>query len=688
MGFLSGLADSATSLLGGDTGKPADGAKGDPNFVDVGPLGEKPIDKGGAAAIDHQNVLDPKMPIEFIHYGRVHKDVHDAFPHDALDDTKADPLQSAVGIHAIMFRAALEREAILRGGFISGCKGVLQEIKDATGGISDVIGGATSLLGGGGPGGNKGTDPASLDPYLAAITAAGGKINAEAILYEDIHKSGMDLEQARANYLAFKKKLVDGTGGSNDSLFGKLTDGLSLVPGAGDILKTVTGILFKMFDIYKGWYFKLSDDWEKNIEDASYNRSLEAITKQRYTPVFDVWSTKPDPSNPDPAVKLIPDSQKPNTGVKEIDKPIGSTIDDVNKGYNEKVQDLKGVEKKWKDFWETDGTPGPGQKEIDAAFANCGNADDLMLTVFKTALNVGDPPGFVKTAVTKLTAANVGMLQQIFYKLQSAEISDALNEDAFLMAGRKYIEELLYSLIKDLIPAFGMGTTKVPGSSDFGSFSGVNSGQAAKKGISVLDEELGKDIEPVLQLAMGILHDHMVKTRDDAKKAHSLVMEAYLAQLPLYVALMTRNTFFPVFQIIADKVFGAASGVGGMMTSPVKDLMNTGRKTAKDAKDKVTDLDSSIHSKADDVASSIDSFQKDNLGSKFTGDSASGLANSVGGIADSILGKASPADAAGGGSFPGDPRKTSGNGVDITKAKWDDVDQNQKVPITSKAVNT
>src|SRR5262249_18237665 len=63
-------------------------------------------------------VLDDK--IELLHFGTVYIDRASAFLHDKLDDS--DPkldLAKVSGGHAIEYRAALEREAILLAGFFS-----------------------------------------------------------------------------------------------------------------------------------------------------------------------------------------------------------------------------------------------------------------------------------------------------------------------------------------------------------------------------------------------------------------------------------------------------------------------------------------------------------------------------------------------------------------------------------------
>lgn len=712
-GGLAGLADKAMGMLGGD-GSPAPPSA--PANVDVKFHKHKPFDshdasQGGAFALDHDNKVDQPMPIEFIHYGYVHTDAHDSFPHGNLVDTSKTPLPSDHGSHAIMFRAALEREAILKAGFVKAAKDVLQEIKDSTGGMGSLAGAAGAVigaaenvagalgLGGGGPkdSGPDLNDPSSFDPYMTQISAAGGKVNNGSIQYKVIHQAGIDLHQARGNYAAFAKKAASAHTG--DSIFGKLTDSIPALPGGvGDTVKMISGILFKMYDVYKAWYFVLRDSYEDGIMDACHDRSIAAIDG-RYVPIFDVWSSQV--TDDDPATNPAADILK--TGNQDVDKALKPAFDPVNNAYREADSDLRGVKKKWKEFWDVDSKPGPGQGQIDACFAACADPSRLMVDVFGTALGGITVPSYVATPIGKITAINVGMLQQVFYKMQDPQVLMQLNEDAFIAAGHKYIRNALFDLFKSLVPDFGnIGGQQIPGMKvndqtlGGGNLPTVNRDMLGKKAFAMLDDELGKDINPILELAMGMLHDRIVATRKDAVKANSLVMEAFLAQIPEYVALMTRNTFFPVFQLVADKVFGKAAGVAQMLSSPVKAMMDKARDTVKDAKHQVTDLDSSIDDRVNDVGSSVrdkqqmvvsevakDTFGVVSVGKVLQDDQLDSMQHMVTDPVDSILGKdsggAKKAASGGGGSFPGDPRVPNGSGNDIKKAEWEEVDTKQHV---------
>jgi hypothetical protein len=230
--------------------------------------------------------------------------------------------------------------------------------------------------------------------------------------------------------------------------------------------------------------------------------------------------------------------------------------------------------------------------------------------------------------------------------------------------------------LKDLIPSMNLN---IPG------LGAVNPGAMAGKGISVLDDEVGKDIDPILDFALHSLHDKMQSARLAAMNNKSMTMEVYLAQLPMLIALMARNTFFPVWQLIAEKVFGALGAGAALAMSPVASMMQKAKNAASDAGKKAQDLDSKVKSAANNAASSADSAAS-RLGGNPLGGAADGLASQAGSLADSVLGTGSSGQGGSGssassGGFPGSARLNQGMGIDITKSEWDDVDSNQKVTV-------
>jgi hypothetical protein len=667
MGLIGDIADKATSLLGGGAppGPPA-AARAEARFRKGEPIETGEAAGGGATALEHPNILDPGEPIKFVHFGWVHDDLHDRFVHGELADDKEDlELGSALGSHAIMFRAALEREAILLAGFLQSAKDALADAKAAQGGTGELLGAAQSLLAGGADR-TAGHDPAKVDPYLSPVTAAGGLLNAAAIQYRNTHQAGVDLHQARANWNSGAAKCFEAGGGGGGGLFGNIP---SLLPAGAagalgpvsDIVGTITGILFKVFEVYLKMIQKNREKWEAPIEAACHARSLAAI-RGRQKPLFDVWSltaAQLAAANA-PGAKLL----NVTSGIK----PVDDTAADVNS----KVEEWR---QKWREFWEADPPDAPGKAELDAAFAALAGAEDLAIDAFRDALKVGELPAFVKTVLGKLIGVNIGLLRKCYDKLLDPSVADNITLEAFLAAGHLYLKDTLVSTLSGVIPDLSLP----------GPFGSVSKDMVLKKGAAFLDEELGREIDPVLNLVMGDVAKVLIADAKLAKANKHYTMEVFLGRLPMLVALMTRNTVFPVWQIVMDKVFGNMGGIGDMALTPVKKMMNDARGSVADMQKKSQQLNQDIQNKANaaaaDVAKKEQELQqqiaKSTMGvgnvSTPVGQAAGAVASAVGGVADSLLGAGAGGAAAAGAQgpgFPGSGRLTSGSGVEIKQAEW------------------
>ena len=689
MGFVTDLADAASSLLGGGDSAAAEMKKATPIFHKADPVMDPEGNAPNATALQNLNVYDPKLPIEFIHFGFVHADTHDGFPNDpVLDDSKKDALKDRpAATRGVMFRAALDREALLLHGFISSVKSVLQESKDNEGGLGELADSITSLATGG-QGAGAGSDPGQLDPYLKGVETAGGKINKEGIKYAEIHQAGMDLHQVRANYNAFMPDLVKGAaGGGGSSVLGNLPGALPLpsLPGVGDAINTVMGIVFKMFEFHKAICFKLRDKYEPAIEKACYERTMAAI-RERYAPVFDVWSIQPEDDSSSAQADLI----TTHTGVS----PVDDAIDGVNDAYRDAMNAIEEAKKKWEEFWGTPPPPGPGEAQLKAVFAAVDKPEEVVYDAFSEVMKISELPGFLKTAIAKITRANLGMLEAVYLRLQDPAVAKNLDDAAMMAAGRSYLQGVLKGLLSGLLPGF-----------DFGP---VSQKMVTGKAADMADDLVGEHLEPIIGLCMASLRDQLDEIRKATEPNHSLTMEVFLARMPVLLALMIRNSLFPVWQTIVDLVFGKVGGVAGMVTSPVKKLMDTGRNAASDLKKKAEELDADIKNKANDMSSDVKDKANDvsssikdkehgvtstlagygvTAGSPLggaadsvasaVGGASDGLAGAVGGLADSILGTASnnapPA------TFPGSDRCLNGTGKTIEKPEWKEVNDKQTV---------
>ncbi|MCU1258165.1 MAG: hypothetical protein JWO80_1050 [Bryobacterales bacterium] len=707
-GFASGLADAASNLLGGGSAAPAPKmVDANARFTKAGPIGGAGANTPGAAALNHPNIFDPKQPTEFIHFGRVHTDVSDRFPHASFDDRKTTGDQNITfGSHAILFRAALEREAILIDGFITAAQSVVQELKDSEGGIDQLAGAVSDLLSGSNT--TQGPDPSQLDPYKKAVETAGGTINTASIQYKAIHQAGIDLHKAWCNFDKFAPDMAKSPAANAQSGGGLFGNVAALAGGVGigglmDAIKPVTNILFKMFDIYEGMYQNMRAVYEPVLRDNCYQRSLEAIrgTSDPATrSIFDVWSVPlPTPDAPYTPTQLIPN----NSGVAPIDDAAGA----VDKTYNTVEETQKKIQDGWTNFWNSEPAKGPGEAQTAAIVAAFAQPYDKIFDAFRDGLGVGDLPPFVKTALSKVIGATSGMLGAVYMQLQNPEAAAKMNEAAFLAAGRKYFESVLNGLAMGLLPSFSQ-SIPVLGK--------LTSDMAVRKATSFLDDEVGKDIDPILEFAMHSVNDKLQTARRSAG-ANSMTMEVYFAQIPLLIALITRNTFFPVWQLVTEKLFGLLNLPAALLITPVSKMMQAARDEFSGVKRGINDLDSSIKDKANDAASSVgseasglagsaDRAENDALSSASpyvtagnplqgaqdsaasgVGGAAAGIAGAIGDQADKWLGAAAPATAAPA-TFPGAARLTSGTGMDITQAEWQDVDTNQHVQTTSTATGT
>ena len=677
MGLVGDIADAAGGALGS-------GGASAPAAVENKPMTFKPseaIDSpegntpGATAPNSYQNVFDTRQPIQFIHFGRVHISVCDVFPHNSLADDKQDALQSAgPSVRALQFRAALERETLLLHGFIRAAQRTVEERKSSSSDVEAVANMASSLLGGGG---SSGPQPQNLDPYLDGVTKPGGTINKADISYKEIHKAGKDLHQARTNFNGnMPKVLTDSMGSSGGNPLGNLASQVPIppIPGVGDVLKVIMDILFKMFELHAATYAKLREKFEPALEDACHARTLAAIREPR-APVFDVWSRLPPPAETATAQDKALDVGK--TGVDAVD----GTVDKANQGAQDVKDTASKAQKAWQDFWNTTPDPGPGEEQLRAAFQSISKPGELVGDAFHSVMKI-QIPGLVRWPLDKICVANAGMLEAVFLALQDPDLAAKLDADALMAAGRHYIEDVIRGILLDLLPVFSVGP--------------ANEKWAAGKTSGMMDEYLGGKIEPVLEAAMGGLLGEFQAVRDSLKDKQAHTLEAYLGGAPLMLAVLVRNTYFSLWQLVVDEVLTRVGAGAAAAASPVRSMMNSARGTVADARKKASDLNKDIKDKAtgaaNDVKSKEQGLQNDikqatyGVGSVGTpvGAAADSAAGAAGGLADSLLGGgASPGGGGGGGGakFPGAKRETKGQGKEIKEDEWKDVQKNQAVAV-------
>jgi hypothetical protein len=339
-----GLLDKATAVLDAATGGKATSkaeAKAEyvlkdilssPEDADAGIVGTSYNGQG-----DNPNPLDGGIPTEFIHFGMVHPDTGKKFPHNSFNPANA---KIAPEGHGILFRDAVEREAITLFGFVSSTKIAVKETTESGGALEAVGAMASNLLGGGS--GQSKPDPTQLDTFLSDIESAIQTINKPAILYPEIHEAGKKLHETRANYVKFCQNLNDfyvkpPEGNPLDAAAGAIAN----IPGVGNIMATVQRFAFKFLDLYLAAYLKLRENHEKGIESAAHDLTIEAIKAnyENFVLTYPIWFKKPPPPEDTPA-----DSNKDDGNLlADVNEKIDEAkkkVDDVKKDVEDKVNDV------------------------------------------------------------------------------------------------------------------------------------------------------------------------------------------------------------------------------------------------------------------------------------------------------------------------------------------------------------
>jgi hypothetical protein len=665
MDFGSAL-DTASSLLGGPKGGAAAAApdakvtwyKGDN-------LGIPDPTEGGAHAPEDLRVHDGGVAIEFIHFGHVFPDSSLNFSHaDRKDDELLD-LENGAKSRAIMFRAALEREAILVSGFMTGCQKALKEYEDSKGGLGDAIGMVSDFVGGGG-GSSAGPKASDVDAHGAKIKAAGAVINVAAVQYKDIHQAGIDLYQNYRNFEAFRNGMIDNPPGSGGGpgLLGQVSAIAGALPGIGNVVKIIQGIAFKMFDVYVAIYLRIGKEQEQKICNACREITVNAI-QTKFSPVYNVWHPPPD-APPDPNANSGSSS---GTGVGFIDD-AKKTVDDAKKTVDKTKQDIK-------DFFEGTGKDAPGAAFVDLAFGIAPppapkdgdpkpqikppkEIAELVVSAFKKAIDVDSLPDFLLTIIKEIVEIDGEFLRAMYKKLCEMDPKDPIVEEELLVAARK---RLLQKLVDLLISQISI-LQKVKDFSVGVQGMNVSPGRALDAGEDELNKDLGEKLDPVLKIFVSQCVDALEGVRQQADGNKAMTMEAYLGLFPYILALNFRNTFFPVWDLLVDNTFGKMG--------PLSSVVNSAKGAMKDAQSKV-DMVREEKMRAEKV---YDRAKKDGLQVGSGGQNLTEYQKDM----DSKLdrGPDTPPKPAVIPFFPVEGRLNNANGVEITKSEYDEVFAKEK----------
>ncbi|MBU4263941.1 MAG: hypothetical protein KKC76_18960 [Proteobacteria bacterium] len=584
-----GLGDMIGSALGGGEKPPRTKAASVAYFQSNSLGGDD--DGGGSVSANNDNTVDKGLPLDFIHFGRVHGDFSLNFHHNSLsDDKRADfggegdgiaGEKSAKNFKAMMFRGGVEREAILLSAVIASAQAVIKECDENKGALGEVMDAVGSLLGGGG--GDKGPDPAEFDDILSDISLAGGAVNKSSIHYKDIHKAGKDLRQYRCDYGAIVQKFTN-------KYMKPSSPGGGMIPLAAlsGPLQTIQGIAFKAFDVYAASFFCIREDVEGKIIKACHSMTIEAI-EERYTRVFPIWFFRWSDNVP-PEKKTDADGNIVEETVEKVNEEINKVKSEVDE-KKKSVQDFLGIdndehmagEKYLKEIFGAMAGGGGDKQEkekTDQEKKEAGGAPGKIVKAFTKV--VGPLPGFVTGIIIEIASANLGMMDVIYRKLL-LDIGEApIDEEFLIVAGREYLS---HRMINILAKMSGLGFLQEGSGPLLGlpGIGGVGGEQIKNRLARIVDSVVMSQIESIISIAMKDLHGKLEGARSDAAQAKSVTMEVFLGRLPWFYALMFRNTFFPLWDIIVEKVFGTIGGPLGSITSPAKGLLGDAKSAIADA---------------------------------------------------------------------------------------------------------
>lgn len=583
-------ADKATSqskaeeikFVGGETLSKPD--SGDGGFVGTQPAGQdaKP------------NVVDAGIPTEYPHFGIVHPDMGKQFPHITYAPAnETDPPEG----HAISFRDGVEREAIVLFGFVSSTKQALVDATGSRGGVEDLANMASNALGGGS--GAK-PDPTQLDTFLSEIKTIVETVNKASVKYPEIHEAGKKLHETRANYAAFCVSLNDfyvkpPEGNPLDAAAGALAN----LPGVGNIMATVQRFAFKFFDLYLAAYLKLRETHESSVELGAHDLTIKAIKTEYkdFTFTYPIWFLKPDSQKP----------KKEEGGAgNDLLKPITEKVDEVKKDVEEKVNDVY-------DFLGSNSGPKktPGTDALKAIFGKFKGPEETTPDAIPSASTCliegmdaamqdikGIPP-FVKNVMVKMNDANIGLIEEIYARMMAAGCAGEIDSSALVMAGRRHLAVKIVGIMGDLVSGVLPGGDISMGATDGKTIS-------AQQFISkIVEEKLMPYVDPVIEYMIGDLAGQMEASRKKAEDEKAQTMEVLLGRLPWFTAIMFKNTFFPIWNLVIEKVFDE---INPQIADVVRSV-NSVFETAKNFVDTAQDYKNRAGAVSDKMSSGVGSLQ-------------------------------------------------------------------------------
>jgi hypothetical protein len=628
---VGGLMDALDSGL---NGKAAEGPSGMPHYLAGDPLDAADNDHSHAAKPTNADEgdqapkhvpLNLKKPVQFVHLCHAHDDSSDNFPGESPG-------------HGIAMRDALIREDVLLYSFARGAQRVLEAAKSSKGAAGAMLDTASSLLGGGK---SASGDPASIDPILSKIRAAGDLVNVEAVAYVDVHEAGTKLAEA---WFAFgetcKTALVPGKGGGMGL---PSIPGLSSLAGGAGIPAIVGQIptwLFKVQDAYQGMFTETHKAYEWEIIKVCHTYSVRALV-DKHKPGYDIWFLpSPDdaPSGDGPQSAPEKTLQSAQDGLKGLPKfgstdpggaaasPLGSMQDSIAKargGARDTAGDITG--------WL--GTADSVQAKLPPAA--------VAAVVAAIAVLAGKPQGDPKVdplgkVLGRGLANGLGLSNGLPGPLQIymdiiGDITLTLLPKVYGYVHGRYgivdpalicaaVHEAIADRVVGLIWALIFGKSSKPGGNDKAAETNkgtdvvdkLGQGQLgagdAIPGMSTLENKAADLVTQFIKSQGHYINFLILFIAEDITKElttawsenlgrKTLTMEAYLGRLPQVSALLGRNLVFPVFNLVM-KVFGMGDKFAGMVWDPVNDKI----KQAGDIAHTVKETKDDVHQAGNDIA--------------------------------------------------------------------------------------
>jgi hypothetical protein len=423
------------------------------------------------------------------------------------------------------------------------------------------------------------------------------------------------------------------------------------------------------FDIYAAMYFLVREKAEPEIARACHDMTLQAI-EGRFTRPFPVWFRR---ASDDVVASEAPQETPDNVleeAVQKVNEAVKSVTDRIE-AARRKIQELLGIDT---------AEPMAGASALGQAFGALGAAEKEIVNAFHVVSGWSSPPKFLDDVIGEIASTGGGMLQAVYRKILLDKGEKPIDQDLIVAAGRVYLIEKLVGLVAKLTGlSFLQPDTKLVGITGIGDVTGK---QVTDKIVGLLDSTIGQKIEFIVVIAAKDLAAKLESARADALKNKSLTMEVFLGRLPWLYSLVFRNTFFPVWDILVEEVFGRIGGPLGGLLSPVKSIFGSVKGGIENA---IQSADDAVMGAIEDGANAVKGAAAD--AKKALGSAGVNLdlpdavedpmkALGLGGDETKKDESAPP--------FPGSPRLTSGKGNDVLLEDVNEVESTQKVQPQSK----